>query len=130
MSMLAGKPHLCVNDEILRDSRRNGNGNIDKDVLDNLCKVGQSVNPLDPNNTQRFPCRFKANLTGKAFLDAKVWDIEDAHHIVSRTKYFDQNYPSNFCREDPSKAVLTLFHRRLRRLRILYSLLISTSSIR
>jgi hypothetical protein len=83
MSLLAGKPHLCVNEEILNDSRGNGNGNIDKDKLDNLCKDGQFVNPLDPTNSNRFPCRFKAKVAGKAFLDAKIWDIEDAHHIVS-----------------------------------------------
>jgi hypothetical protein len=86
MSLLAGKPHLCVNDEILSDSRGHGNGPVDKDKLDNLCKAGQFVNPLDPNNSQRYPCPFKAKMTGKAFLDAKVWDIEDAHHLVSRLR--------------------------------------------
>jgi hypothetical protein len=81
MSLLAAKTHLCVNESILNLSRINGN--IHKDKVDELCQAAQPKHPGDRGTPDRVLCPFSFGNTTKPFLDAKVWDIEDAHHLVT-----------------------------------------------
>jgi hypothetical protein len=92
MSLLAAKPHLCINETILDLSRGNAslNGNnmsIQKDKLDELCKAAQPKYPGDRGTLERVLCPFSFGNSTKPFLDAKVWDIEDAHRLVGRDPF-------------------------------------------
>lgn len=77
MSLLAGKIHLCINEKLLTESRVNGI--LNKDTLDELCKASQ---PKRKRRFDQYTCPFTTSSLGRTFLDSKIWDIEDAHHLV------------------------------------------------
>jgi hypothetical protein len=120
MSLLAGRSHLCIHEGVLSESRIKGtliNEEVDKNCersRPNFVDDGTGNNPSLPR------CPFyqeNPNEHTQSFLNAKVWDIEDAHHLVKQFR------PDLFIigREEPGTVVRITYRQQLRRLLILSS---------
>lgn len=80
MSLLSSKSHLCINDDALERSKVNGN--IQREKLDELCRSLIGKKSEEETNHQRCPYYRMFPTSTEPFINSKVWDIEDAHHLV------------------------------------------------
>ena len=78
MSLLSSKVHLCVNEKTLENSKINGN--INREKVDEICQTLNSK--LKIRRWGGCPYNEGFNPPTKSFIEAKVWDIEDAHQLV------------------------------------------------
>lgn len=77
MTLLAAKSHLCINGNALEESKVNGI--VDRAKLDEMCHSGVAER-IPHRMCPYYPFR-EFKMSAQPYVEAKVWDIEDAHHL-------------------------------------------------